>query len=80
MLDTEVRVLIGWYSLASQSERVPTRCFYVKVAYLSYGEYSNRKPWQFYTKKTKCTTNCIPLITEYDANKVQEHNMDPNVF
>ena len=40
MLDIEVRVLIGWYSLASQSERVSTRCFYVKVAYLSYGEYS----------------------------------------
>ena len=40
MLDIEARVLIGWYSLASQSERVPTRCFYVKVAYLSYGEYS----------------------------------------
>ena len=39
MLDIEARVLIGWYSLASQSERVPTRCFYVKVAYLSYGEY-----------------------------------------
>ena len=50
MLDIEARVLIGWYSLASLSERVPTRCFYVKVAYLSYGEYiyittcfSNRK-------------------------------------
>ena len=41
MLDIEARVLIGWYSLASQSERVPTRCFYVKVAYLSYGEYSS---------------------------------------
>ena len=40
MLDIEARVLIGWYSLANQSERVPTRCFYVKVAYLSYGEYS----------------------------------------
>ena len=40
MLDIKARVLIGWYSLASQSERVPTRCFYVKVAYLSYGEYS----------------------------------------
>ena len=39
MLDIEARVLIGWYSLASKSERVPTRCFYVKVAYLSYGEY-----------------------------------------
>ena len=35
MFDIEARVLIGWYSLASQSERVPTRCFYVKVAYLS---------------------------------------------
>ena len=42
MLDIEARVLIGWYSLASQSERVPTRCFYVKVAYLSYGEYSKK--------------------------------------
>ena len=41
MLDIEARVLIGWYSLASQSERMPTRCFYVKVAYLSYGEYIN---------------------------------------
>ena len=40
MLDIEARVLIGWYSLASQSERVPMRCFYVKVAYLSYGEYN----------------------------------------
>ena len=39
MFDIEARVMIGWYSLASQSERVPTRCFYVKVAYLSYGEY-----------------------------------------
>ena len=39
MLDIEARVLIGWYSLASQSERVPTCCFYVKVAYFSYGEY-----------------------------------------
>ena len=39
MLDIEARVLIGWYSLASQSERVPTRCFYVKVACLSYGKY-----------------------------------------
>ena len=41
---------------------------------------SNRKPQQLYTKKTKCTTNGIPLITEYDENKVQEHNMDPNIF
>ena len=41
---------------------------------------SSRRPRQFYTKKTKCTTNRIPLITEYDANKVQEHNMDPNIF
>ena len=40
MFDIEARVLIGWYSLASQSERVHTRCFYVKVAYLSYGEYT----------------------------------------
>ena len=40
MLDIEARVLIGWYSLASQSERAPTRRFYVKVAYLSYGEFS----------------------------------------
>ena len=40
MLDIEVRVLVGWYSLSSQSERMPTRCFYVKVAYLSYGEYT----------------------------------------
>ena len=39
MLVIEARVLIGWYFLASQSERVPTRCFYAKVAYLSYGEY-----------------------------------------
>ena len=39
MLDIEAHVLIGWYSLASQSERVSTRCFYVKVVYLSYGEY-----------------------------------------
>ena len=36
MLDIEARVLIGCYSLASQSERVPTRCFYVKMAYLFY--------------------------------------------
>ena len=28
----------------------------------------------------KCTTNRIPLITEYDANKVQEHNMDLNTY
>ena len=28
------------YSLASQSERVPQSCFYVKVAYLSYEEYN----------------------------------------
>ena len=41
---------------------------------------SNQRPRQFYTKKTKCTTNRIPLITEYDANKVQEHNMDPNIL
>ena len=40
MLDIDARVLIGWYSLASQSERVPKRCFYVKVAYLSYGDIS----------------------------------------
>ena len=40
LVDIKARVLIGWYSLASQSDRVPTRCFYVKVAYLSYGEYS----------------------------------------
>ena len=40
MFDIEACVLIGWYSLASQSERVPTRCFYVKETYLSYGEYS----------------------------------------
>ena len=39
MLDIEARVLIGWYSLASQSERMPTRCFYVKVVYFSYGVY-----------------------------------------
>ena len=29
MFDIEARVLIGWYSLVSQSERVPTRCVYV---------------------------------------------------
>ena len=40
MFDIEARVMIGWYTLASQSERVPQSCFYVKVAYLSYGEYS----------------------------------------
>ena len=40
MLDIEARVLIGWYSLASQSERAPTLCFYVKVAYFSYGKFS----------------------------------------
>ena len=40
MLDIEVCVLIGWYSLASHSEHVPTHCFHVKVAYPSYGEYS----------------------------------------
>ena len=34
----DARILIGWYSLASQSERVPQSCFYVKVAYLSHGE------------------------------------------
>ena len=28
------------YSLASQSERVPQSCFYVKVARLSYAEYT----------------------------------------
>ena len=43
MFDIEARVLIGWYSLASQSERVPTRWFYVKLAYLSYGEYTSRQ-------------------------------------
>ena len=31
MLDIEALIMIGWYLLASQSERVPTRCFYVKV-------------------------------------------------
>ena len=30
MLDIEVRVLIGWYSLASQSEHVPTRFFMLR--------------------------------------------------
>ena len=45
MLDIEARVLIGWYSLASQSERVPTRCFYVKVAFLWYGEYIFTRMW-----------------------------------
>ena len=41
---------------------------------------SNKKPRQFYTNKAKCTTNCIPLITGLDANKVQEHNKDPNIL
>ena len=49
MLGNEAHVLIGWYSLASQSERVPTRCFYVKVAYLSYGEYTTVKVPYFAT-------------------------------
>ena len=40
MFDIEACVLIGLYSLAGQSKRVSTRCFYVKVAYLSHGEYS----------------------------------------
>ena len=43
MFYIEQRVLIDWYSQASQSERVPQSCFYVKVAYLSYGEYIIRK-------------------------------------
>ena len=30
MLDIEARVLIGWYPLASQTERVPTRCFMLR--------------------------------------------------
>ena len=51
VLDIEARVLIGWYSLASQSERVPTRCFYVKVAYLSYGEYRLIMSLSRYTSK-----------------------------
>ena len=45
MFVIEARVLIGWYSLASQSERVSQSCFYVKVAYLSYGEYSFKVKW-----------------------------------
>ena len=40
MFDIEPRVPIGWYSLASQSKRVPTRCFYVKVAYLRTASYN----------------------------------------
>ena len=40
MFDIEARVLIGWYSLAGQSERVRQSSFYVKVAYLLYGEYN----------------------------------------
>ena len=39
MLDIEAHVLIGWYLLASQSECMPTCCFYVNVVYLSYGKY-----------------------------------------
>ena len=30
LVDIEARVLIGWYLLASQSERVPTRCFMLR--------------------------------------------------
>ena len=29
MFDNEARILIGWYSLASQSERVLTRCILI---------------------------------------------------
>ena len=36
MLDIEARVLICWYSLASQSERVPTRCFYGGLPFVRY--------------------------------------------
>ena len=46
VLDIEARVLIGWYLLASQSERVPT-LFYVKVACLSCGEYRAKRGGNF---------------------------------
>ena len=36
MLDIEARVLIGRYSLASQSERVPTRCIEYNIEYKLY--------------------------------------------
>ena len=57
MLNIEARILIGWYSLASQSERVPTCCFYVKVAYLSYGEYSTKN-----FKINHCHLNCKRFV------------------
>ena len=39
-LNIKIKVASKEYSLASQSERVPQSYFYVKVAHLSYGEYS----------------------------------------
>ena len=58
MLDIETCVLVGWHSLASQSERVLTRCFYVKVAYLSYGEYS-------YQVEMVRALSCGVLVTRF---------------
>ena len=43
MFDFEARVLIGWLASQLEVERVlqsQTFLFYIKVAYLSYGEYS----------------------------------------
>ena len=39
-IETKISNTLREYSLASQSERVPQSCFYVKVACLSYGEYN----------------------------------------
>ena len=45
---------------ASQSERVPQKCFYVKVAYLSYGEYASIST----TTGNFCIYSCLTIAKE----------------
>ena len=53
MFDFEERVLIGWLVRVFASQPIKTRdksqqfCFYVKVAYVSYGEYRFTGPYIF---------------------------------
>ena len=63
MLDFGARVLIGWLANILTSQPIGTRvkhfCFYVKVAYLSYGEYSYERGWFC---KCKISSNLRVLI------------------
>ena len=66
------------YSLASQSERVPQSCFYVKVASLSHGEYTSVTQSKInYSKRCHIPIGSPPDNTRIDqlqANKAVPRN------